>query len=1342
MAIPTITNNSPSAGYIAWGAFSIQLNGVVYSVSAGSTNQRWVWWKYNSGAPVITAGAEVPTTLVDDDLVLFANKNGIGVRVQSSNFVDGELLVDGSIFADALSTNLINSQHIVTAGLDASVVKFGTMHGDRIQVGTLSSDRVIVGGGDTTPLGTSLQNYVKARATDLVANGTGYLGTDYNFKQHFTANLTDVPAGALASFVAKTTSSTAAWIDELIPFDPAKKYEFSFKIKQMVAGATNRAYGMLIPYDAWGSTIAPYMTGFWGGTTTTLAAPLNNGDTTVQLADASNWWGSAAKPAGVSNHNRSFIFWNWVDPNGKVWPIHTYSRNNWAAGKWNDGGVVGNTITLAAPWNGGAFPAGHPVSNGSSGGSFAYMPSLANGVISESWTEYSDLYTAGILTPSTAVGASNLFSWGVGMPPGTANVKVGWLLNYAASPVNATVGRQAIASVSFSDASAAAALAAAASASAAAANERWAPPGQTTIDGGKITTNTIVGNKIMGQTIGAEKLIVGDLANMAEVNESYALGALYDGTHVITNGWSARALAVSQYFMFRNNHGPLPFKTGDRIRVAFDAYADVAVTAGVNLWVYGNASLNQSFGTANITTTPTTFDLQATVTVDTNGKTTFMVGLDAIAGKNVYLRNVRAYRMGAGELIVDGAIRATQIKSNEITALQIKGDTITANEIAADTITADEIAADTITANEIAADTITANELMAESVTAEKMEAEVIWSSEQWIGQMHLHPTEGITIPQDGSEVATHFSTNGSGSQFAGTIVANDGLTSYGGVNMQGTDNFLAGELKAGSGVNDPTSAPVITASYDTVSTGETSTVGGFYRKGLSEFHDPGIAVWLTTDTVNGESNVQAWSKAGGPGYWGFDVLAGWSSLGGVTRIGDYYYVLCRQNANTANWRILVYKGSDKAYMGSYDTNPIGGVSIATTSYPAIGHDGTNIMIAWAESNSNLYIRRIIPYGAAGAGGQTGNTLNAGSWSSTVHVQGVQQVGGKIFAGYNNAINAYTPGTTTATRDTAAEFPKNTGALAGLSHDGIAWATFTSGKIFTKHTTNSGRWLWAYDFRDADTGGSGTANTRPSPVRDITPTKFAKWTVSIPQEAPDDLTNDGANTCGIFAAPYGSPLVLQHQLLTDGDGITGTVLSYIKTFTSLSLTGAAPNAVNDFASRSGAIGRFASTIQADGEPTWHGDGDGSGRFGPIKFGATGRSMQQPSTFSGGSHTTPTGAAAMRYPTGLAEGAFVAPMSGNVMIVSTAYLKAAADGNNLGFAAEVRTGGTIRSGTVVLTALPEDMAANYNVQMTRQSAVVFAQGLTPGATYNVYLGVYSNAISCLVNNTKIKVVPIL
>jgi hypothetical protein len=783
--------------------------------------------------------------------------------------------------------------------------------------------------------------------------------------------------------------------------------------------------------------------------------------------------------------------------------------------------------------------------------------------------------------------------------------------------------------------------------------------------------------------------------------------------------------------------------------------------------VYGDTNLQQTLGSMSITTTPTAFNVEADVTVDCNNKITFMIGLQNVNGKNVFLRNVRAYRMGAGDLIVDGSIKTGHLAASSVSTVKLAADAVVANKIAANAVdvsklnisdltnyvadgdfsdptsanwdmvtsapmltrvdsvgalpymegnalssrytlwknanrfeinagdeffvqmevqtpatnvdtlvftpalevfdvdgasvgfkgvaTAVSVAPNTdwvlvdgviqidtpttfasaifnpyvapsTTANQkfrirraslrkrangrlivdgsilaphIAAEAITADHLQAGAVTADTIVSELNWTTEQYVGQIHIHPTQGITIPQDGTEDVTHLAADGSGNAFAGGIIANDGLTSYGGINMQGTDNFLAGELKAGSGVNDPSTAPTVTSSYDTVTVGG-GLDPGFYRKGLCEFHDGAAANWVTTDTFPGAgSDVQAWSKAGGPAFWNFSVLSGWQSYGGVTRIAGYYYVLARQLSAPTNWKILIYRGSDKAYMGSYFTGPGGVGSITTTSYPSIGTDGTYLFVAFANAG-DIFVRKFNPYGVAGAGDQVGSSMNGGAWGASVHVQGVQGVGGKIFVAYNNGIYAYTPGATTMTRDTASEFPKNVGALAGISHDGTSWATFNSGTTWTKHTALSGRYLFAYDFRDADPLGSGTANTKPSPTKDITPVKFAKWTVTVPQSPPDDLTTDGANTCRIFASPYGSPLVFQHQLVTDGDGVSGKPLSYIKTFSTLSPTGAAPNSVNDFASRpTSAIGRHSSSKTDGSDPMWKLDGDGSWKLGAF-----------------------------------------------------------------------------------------------------------------------------------------------
>lgn len=112
MAVPAVTANSPVAGSISWAGFNIQYQGNNYSVPGGNTANRWVWWEYNAGVPILNSGANLPTTLTDDDLVLFGNKDGIPIRVQSTSFIDGELLIDGSVLAKHIRADSITTEHL------------------------------------------------------------------------------------------------------------------------------------------------------------------------------------------------------------------------------------------------------------------------------------------------------------------------------------------------------------------------------------------------------------------------------------------------------------------------------------------------------------------------------------------------------------------------------------------------------------------------------------------------------------------------------------------------------------------------------------------------------------------------------------------------------------------------------------------------------------------------------------------------------------------------------------------------------------------------------------------------------------------------------------------------------------------------------------------------------------------------------------------------------------------------------------------------------------------------------------------------------------------------------
>jgi len=86
-------------------------------VSAGSSNQKWIWWRWNAGSSVIEAGATIPTDLTPDDLVLFRNVGGIGNLVFQRGLFNGESLVPASILSAAIGTGQIIESHIASRTL-------------------------------------------------------------------------------------------------------------------------------------------------------------------------------------------------------------------------------------------------------------------------------------------------------------------------------------------------------------------------------------------------------------------------------------------------------------------------------------------------------------------------------------------------------------------------------------------------------------------------------------------------------------------------------------------------------------------------------------------------------------------------------------------------------------------------------------------------------------------------------------------------------------------------------------------------------------------------------------------------------------------------------------------------------------------------------------------------------------------------------------------------------------------------------------------------------------------------------------------------------------------------
>jgi len=141
MALPTISHNTPVAGAISWTAFNIQFNGIPYGIPADTSAMKFVWWVYNAGAPYLMASNEFPT-LAPEDLLLFLNKNGIGLLVPTTDVIDGSLVVPGSIFADAIGANQIDTYHLKANAITANAIAAGAVGAEEIAANSIYGNHI------------------------------------------------------------------------------------------------------------------------------------------------------------------------------------------------------------------------------------------------------------------------------------------------------------------------------------------------------------------------------------------------------------------------------------------------------------------------------------------------------------------------------------------------------------------------------------------------------------------------------------------------------------------------------------------------------------------------------------------------------------------------------------------------------------------------------------------------------------------------------------------------------------------------------------------------------------------------------------------------------------------------------------------------------------------------------------------------------------------------------------------------------------------------------------------------------------------------------------------------
>lgn len=245
-----------------------------------------------------------------------------------------------------------------------------------------------------------------SKGANLVVNSSGRMASNYNFTS-FLYVPTISYGGSAGSFGYNGTCAE----NEYISCDFNKKVVFSADVKNLVAQPSNCIHRLyVLEFDIDKKSINAIHVMYGVGTLTELTQDLNPGDTVVHLADLSN-----ANWLSATTYHRGFIFWNYQNSYGYLYPPETYSRNvypsavNYPLWEVANVNVSAGTITLNSGWTGPAIPAGTKVSRRSSGNTYPFPASITTGD-----TEWHSMkgYMRGVYSPGTSERSSTKFSQG------------------------------------------------------------------------------------------------------------------------------------------------------------------------------------------------------------------------------------------------------------------------------------------------------------------------------------------------------------------------------------------------------------------------------------------------------------------------------------------------------------------------------------------------------------------------------------------------------------------------------------------------------------------------------------------------------------------------------------------------------------------------------------------------------------------------------------------------------------------------------------------------------------------------------------------------------------------
>jgi hypothetical protein len=137
----TVTDNTPTAGKIAWTDCNVVYKGTNYPITDGSTDLKYVYWKLTT--PATFQMSNTKPTIADDDVLVFINEGGTHQTViGSGRMTPGAAILTGTVGTDELGSGAVSNAKLAAFAVDSGKLADNAVESGKIKAGAVVDGKI------------------------------------------------------------------------------------------------------------------------------------------------------------------------------------------------------------------------------------------------------------------------------------------------------------------------------------------------------------------------------------------------------------------------------------------------------------------------------------------------------------------------------------------------------------------------------------------------------------------------------------------------------------------------------------------------------------------------------------------------------------------------------------------------------------------------------------------------------------------------------------------------------------------------------------------------------------------------------------------------------------------------------------------------------------------------------------------------------------------------------------------------------------------------------------------------------------------------------------------------